>query len=198
MDAQTLYQSGLSILEVSKRVGKSYRRTYAELKASGIPLRKATDHLAGNSYKARKRIPKKELEELYSQNEKNIREISHVFQCSLKAVHNNLKRHGIARRGFGTKGEKSNWWRGGTSSSEKLFYQSKEWKTLSNECKNRDKCICQKCARQLPGPKLHAHHVTSRRSGGSNELSNLTTLCHSCHRKLHCLESRIHLQSVSL
>lgn len=41
---------------------------------------------------------------------------------------------------------------------------------------------CQRCGSTK---SLEAHHIVALHSGGSNELSNLTTLCHDCHRAQH-------------
>lgn len=35
------------------------------------------------------------------------------------------------------------------------------------------------------GTRLHAHHVVARSEGGSKQLSNLTTLCESCHAEVN-------------
>jgi len=32
---------------------------------------------------------------------------------------------------------------------------------------------------------LHVHHIVPRREGGPDELSNLVTLCFTCHERLH-------------
>jgi len=41
------------------------------------------------------------------------------------------------------------------------------------------------CARCGNTGYLEAHHIVALKSGGSNELSNLITLCHPCHRAQH-------------
>ena len=46
---------------------------------------------------------------------------------------------------------------------------------------NRDNHCCVKCEESR---SLHVHHVIPRKLGGSDELSNLITLCAACH-KLH-------------
>jgi len=42
--------------------------------------------------------------------------------------------------------------------------------------------VCSRCGEKK---NLEAHHIRALKSGGSNELSNLTTLCHDCHRAQH-------------
>lgn len=50
---------------------------------------------------------------------------------------------------------------------------------------NRDNYICQCCKGRHKDSKLEAHHIVFRSQGGSNEESNLITLCHTCHKDLH-------------
>ena len=57
------------------------------------------------------------------------------------------------------------------------------WKRLSNEAKQRDGNKCVNCGRS--NCRLAAHHIVPLGSGGTNTLSNLVTLCSSCHRKAH-------------
>lgn len=46
----------------------------------------------------------------------------------------------------------------------------------------RDNYSCQSCGIKSPlGRRLHVHHILPRWLGGTNELSNLITLCISCH-----------------
>ena len=46
----------------------------------------------------------------------------------------------------------------------------------------RDDCTCQDCGKQ--DCRLEAHHIVPRRDGGNDSISNLITLCQSCHRKV--------------
>lgn len=52
---------------------------------------------------------------------------------------------------------------------------------------NRDYYQCQICYRSYPHDDhgLHCHHVKSYGAGGSNDPSNLVTLCWECHTKVH-------------
>ena len=46
----------------------------------------------------------------------------------------------------------------------------------------RDKYTCQSCRKRRPsGRGLGIHHIIPRTQGGTNQLSNLITLCPSCH-----------------
>lgn len=50
---------------------------------------------------------------------------------------------------------------------------------------NRDNYTCQYCKGKHKDNKLEVHHIVFRSQGGSNEESNLITLCHTCHKDLH-------------
>lgn len=50
---------------------------------------------------------------------------------------------------------------------------------------NRDGYTCQCCKGKHKDNKLEVHHIVFRSQGGSDEESNLITLCHTCHSNLH-------------
>lgn len=50
---------------------------------------------------------------------------------------------------------------------------------------NRDNYTCQCCNGKHKDSKLEVHHIVFRSQGGSDEASNLITLCHTCHKDLH-------------
>ena len=50
---------------------------------------------------------------------------------------------------------------------------------------NRDNYTCQYCKGKHKDSKLEVHHILFRSQGGSDEKSNLITLCHTCHKDLH-------------
>lgn len=49
----------------------------------------------------------------------------------------------------------------------------------------RDGYTCQCCKGKHKDSKLEVHHIVFRSNGGSDDESNLITLCHTCHRALH-------------
>lgn len=63
-----------------------------------------------------------------------------------------------------------------------------DWDSRRRRVYRRDNHQCQKCNAK-GGPRgdveLHAHHITPKSQGGSHELSNLETLCKSCHASAH-------------
>lgn len=50
---------------------------------------------------------------------------------------------------------------------------------------NRDNYTCQCCKGKHNDSRLEVHHIIYRSQGGSDEESNLITLCHTCHKHLH-------------
>lgn len=63
----------------------------------------------------------------------------------------------------------------------------KNWSELSQACKRRDNYICQVCGKDCSKDKLslHAHHIIPLSKGGRNTLSNLISLCETCHSRYH-------------
>jgi len=63
-----------------------------------------------------------------------------------------------------------------------------DWDRRRKIAYRRDDYQCQECGRQ-GGPhgdaELHAHHIRPKSEGGSHRLSNLKTLCDSCHEQVH-------------
>ena len=52
------------------------------------------------------------------------------------------------------------------------------WREIRQEVLRRDNRICQVCGKERSG---QVHHIIPRSQGGTNELSNLITLCGKCH-----------------
>lgn len=66
-------------------------------------------------------------------------------------------------------------------------YQNGEMKGFENAAayvRDRDKHTCQLC-KANKNVVIEVHHILPRSKGGSNKPSNLISLCHSCHRKVH-------------
>ncbi len=50
---------------------------------------------------------------------------------------------------------------------------------------DRDQHTCQLCGGKHKDSRLEVHHIIFRENGGSDEHTNLVTLCHTCHCALH-------------
>lgn len=56
---------------------------------------------------------------------------------------------------------------------------------------DRDGHECQNCKSKSKDNKLEVHHIIFRSNGGSDEESNLITLCKTCHGKVHAGEIKL-------
>lgn len=89
-----------------------------------------------------------------------------------------------------TKTKSDNW-------RETVYMETKEDTTISHEdwlllkyaVIERDKQKCQRCDRRFKKSVLSAHHIIARADGGSNDMTNLITLCNPCH---DFVEGRFH------
>lgn len=82
-----------------------------------------------------------------------------------------------------TRGSNHHCWNGGHSRS-----YGPHWAIERAAALNRDKHICQDCGSD--DKRLDVHHIVPRREfnndwSAANKLSNLITLCSSCHARLH-------------
>ena len=60
---------------------------------------------------------------------------------------------------------------------------SDNWPEIRKQVYQRDNYTCQICNNQ--GGRLNCHHLVSLSKGGTNEKSNLETLCQNCHEEIH-------------
>lgn len=61
------------------------------------------------------------------------------------------------------------------------FYGTQEWKRLRELVRQRDNRLCVKCG----DPAWRVDHIKPREAGGSDDPSNLQTLCNDCDAKKH-------------
>ena len=66
-----------------------------------------------------------------------------------------------------------------------------DWGNRRKEVYLNDNYRCQNCGAK--GGRdgnaiLHAHHIVPKSQGGSHDISNLTTLCESCHQRAHGID----------
>jgi len=60
-----------------------------------------------------------------------------------------------------------------------------QWKNLREFVIERDNFTCQDCGEFLMDIGLEAHHIKPLFKGGTNQETNLITLCHKCHKYRH-------------
>jgi len=58
------------------------------------------------------------------------------------------------------------------------YYQSDEWKEISSKIRERDNYCCKICG---TGGKVEVHHIIPKSIGGTEDETNLITLCKDCH-----------------
>ena len=59
---------------------------------------------------------------------------------------------------------------------------TRAWERIRKRVFERDKRRCRECG---AAGRLEAHHMLSLAEGGTNDLSNLRTLCRNCHIGTH-------------
>jgi hypothetical protein len=93
-------------------------------------------------------------------------------------------------------GEQSPHWKGGTTDTP--YYYGPEWENRREECLKRDSYSCRRCSisedlhKDKFGRSLEIHHISPFSAFGgdyeeANKLSNLVSLCKSCHHKMEKL-----------
>lgn len=73
----------------------------------------------------------------------------------------------------------------------KKYMKSPEWEQKKQERIAIDNC-CVMCQRPLNKIRsLQVHHITYARLGNENVLTDLVTLCGTCHKKIHNYYNRV-------
>ena len=74
-----------------------------------------------------------------------------------------------------------------------------EWRKTRAAVLDRDIFTCQRCSKKSGnGRALTVHHITPRVDGGSNDLSNLITLCTRCHDAVEVAGHRLRADICSM
>lgn len=88
---------------------------------------------------------------------------------------------------FGKRGTESSNWKGGKTPERQRFYSSLEWKEAVRLVMERDQGVCCRC-QAVPKKcrSIHIHHVAPFEVEHLRAVvSNLATLCFSCHGFVH-------------
>ncbi len=68
----------------------------------------------------------------------------------------------------------------------KRYIRSPQWELKKQERMKIDNFACVMCGRSREHCRtLQVHHITYARLGNENVLTDLCTVCGSCHKKLH-------------
>ncbi len=65
----------------------------------------------------------------------------------------------------------------------KRFYRGDDWGEARRAVYRRDKWRCRLCGVHCQRKTIQCHHIIPYKQGGTNEMSNLVTLCVYCHPK---------------
>lgn len=111
---------------------------------------------------------------------------SEATREKMRAIWTDERREQFAER---RRGENNQHFKTGESAGNVL--NTWQWRQLKLKVHERDGWLCQECgrdcspeARAKEGHRVQCHHVVARWKGGTDDLSNLQTLCRSCHAKI--------------
>lgn len=191
---EDLYKKGLNDYELCERTGASLRTINRWRKENNLPI---------NPKSHPNEIDKSNFLKLYNKG-LNDEEIAKIENCHFSTIRRWRKRNNLPtkqKNGYNSdgtlygkifkkghslnKGNKHWNWKGGVSfENNNEFYWRKEWKEVRDKCYERDNYTCQICRRR--GLYFNAHHIMPRRDFPELELelSNLLTICISCHLKI--------------
>ncbi len=186
-----LYKKGLNDYELCEKTGASLRTVKRWRKENNLFVN------------PKPIIDKSNFLNLYDKG-LNDKEIAKIEDCHFSTIRRWRKKNKLATKvkyGYNSdgsyrgiiftkgnslnKGDKHWNWKGGVSfENNNEFYWRKEWKEVRDKCYKRDNYTCQICRRK--GLYINAHHIMSRRDFPELELdlSNLLTVCISCHLKI--------------
>lgn len=202
---------GLSCKDAGREIGLSHTNFYKWLKRYEIPIRtkkearaiakpavysdEALDRMRARAAAMREKI----TPESYAKQSAAMRgRPSHNKGKKHSEEHKQKLREAWARPGYKAmrsellRGEKSPNWRGGVKPEISARLDRWEWREIRKQVYARDRWICQDCGKRCKNTadskndgkaKIQAHHIVSRRDGGTDDLANLITLCMSCHHK---------------
>lgn len=71
------------------------------------------------------------------------------------------------------------------------YMKSEAWARVRAERYEIDGGKCVMCGRPVSGKDWECHHLHYKRLGRENVITDVCTLCHSCHKKIHNYYDRI-------
>ena len=167
-----LYKSGLSHRKVAKQLGVGQKTIQRWTSSAGIsrPTNKFSDEIQQQAIKMYLR-------------KIDCKTIAKKLSVSRRIVHHWLKKSNIELRP--TLGELTSQWKGGASPANALIRNSKKMQEWRLSVFNRDHFTCLSCGQV--GGYLEAHHILSfsQYIKLRFNVDNGTTLCRSCHFKIH-------------
>lgn len=107
-------------------------------------------------------------------------------KCSLE-WYAKTKTERYRKLGESMSGQKHPHWKGGLTSTNRFVYRGLGWVAIAEKVRARDNRVCQLCGKTEDdnGRRLDVHHIIPyhdiNNNKKANRLSNLTSLCRSCH-----------------
>ena len=182
-DCVSMYQSGMSCVDIGKLVNRDPKRVWEWLKGWGVETRpRGADerqHFKKGHDLCRGRVQSQETREKIRQ--ARIRDGS---ACLFRPNGDHVLK--------GRKGKDHPSWKGGVSPLRNAFYASDEWKAACVSVWQRDDAKCQNCGLDHRNinrreRRFHVHHIASFASYPDLRAKpeNLVLLCDTCHRWVH-------------
>lgn len=173
---------------------------------------KATEFKKGEHWRQPKAFRNKEyLLSEYVEKGRSAQEIASEFGVTENAIVYWMDKHGIPRRTiseardvkhwgakgednpmYGRCGDKNPRWIDGSSPERQSMYARSFWKELMQVVRQRDGNKCVRCGTpNTRKNRLHAHHIKpwAGNPDARFDLSNIITLCQSCHNWVHSKEN---------
>lgn len=139
------------------------------------------------------------LREEYLKQRKSLNEIARSCGVSRPTILKFMRKYEIQRRGASEShrglhaGEQNPSWKGGVTPERQRLYKSQNWKQIIGDCFSRDRYRCVRCSAGKRGKgDLHAHHINAWADAPllRMDITNLVTLCRSCHLWVHSKENQ--------
>ena len=77
-----------------------------------------------------------------------------------------------------------------TPTKEVKHYHTSDWRARRTRILLRDAMRCRECRRAVSGREAHVDHLVPLEDGGTDDDSNLRTLCDRCHGRKTRAEQR--------
>jgi hypothetical protein len=197
----------LGTYQIGQLVHRDAKRVYDWLIDFGIPIRERKWKITITDDNSKLYHNRNWLYEQYVTNQRSMSEIAIEQECTCANIRFFLKKFSITRCNisearfvkhwgssgpknsmYGRVGDRSPSWKGGITPERQKFYESDEWKVVSQEIWIRDKGTCQRCQvkRKSKDRAFHIHHIVSFAVPELRaEPTNLVLLCPKCHRFVH-------------
>lgn len=175
------WSDNLGIKQIAKKIGVSDRNLWDWFDQLGIERRKRSDAVAlqwKDNDERRNEMSQRTKQEFQS-GKRDPTYIVKVAKTDWARKRNSESKQGEKNHMFGVTGPNNPHWKGGKIPVQEY---GKEWRTIRKQVKERDGFRCRICGSV---ENLNTHHIKPFRDNRVHDMNNLTTLCGSCHNKVH-------------